>query len=113
MQPDFRCGSLSFPLRLMPVTREDIRRAAAGAAERSGGPDTPAGRVAMIWEKEMLDRFGGSAPEPDEAGWDFDVALLQLQMARDGFWPKNRIDGQKSPEFREAIVKYAAAVAAT
>ena len=41
----------------MPVTREDIRRAAAGAAERSGGSDTPAGRVAMIWEKEMLDRF--------------------------------------------------------
>ena len=57
LQPGFRCGSLSFPLRLMPVTREDIRRAAAGAAERSGGPDTPAGRVAMIWEKEMLDRF--------------------------------------------------------
>lgn len=63
--------------------------------------------------QEMLDRFGGSSPDPDEAGWDFDVALLQLQMARDGFWPKTRIDGQKSPEFREAIVKYAAAVAAT
>lgn len=63
--------------------------------------------------QEMLDRFGGSSPDPDEAGWDFDVALLQLQMARDGFWPKDRIDGKKSPEFREAIVKYAAAVAAT
>ena len=65
--------------------------------------------------QEMLDKFGGSGPEPEkpEAGWDFDVALLQLQMARDGFWPKDRIDGKKSPEFREAIVKYAAAVAAT
>lgn len=63
--------------------------------------------------QEMLDRFGGSSPDPDEAGWNFDVALLQLQMARDGYWPKDRIDGKKSPEFREAIVKYAADVAAT
>ena len=63
--------------------------------------------------QEMLDRFGGTAPDPAEPAWDFDVALIQLQMARDGFWPKDRIDGKKSPEFREAIVKYAAAVAAT
>lgn len=63
--------------------------------------------------QEMLDRFGGSSPDPDEDGWNFDVALLQLQMARDGYWPKDRIDGKKSPEFREAIVKYAADVAAT
>lgn len=64
--------------------------------------------------QEMLDRFGGSAPDvAPEDEWDFDVALIQLQMARDGYWPKDRIDGKKSPEFREAIVKYAAAVAAT
>lgn len=64
--------------------------------------------------QEMLDRFGGSAPDvAPEDEWDFDVALIQLQMARDGYWPKDRIDGKKSPEFREAIVKYAADVAAT
>lgn len=62
--------------------------------------------------QEMLDRFGESSPDasPDDE-WDFDVALIQLQMARDGFWPKDRIDGRKSPEFRDAVIKYAAAVA--
>lgn len=65
--------------------------------------------------QEMLDRFGGSAPgaaaEDDE--FDLAVAVLQACMARDGYWPKDRIDGKKSPEFRDAIIKYAAAVAAT
>lgn len=64
--------------------------------------------------QEMLDRFGGSSPDAAaEDAWSFDVALIQLQMARDGYWPKDRIDGKKSPEFREAVVKYAADVAAT
>lgn len=79
-------------------------------------PDDQSAKVAAYRAarcQEMLDRFGGSAPEPAADAWDFDVALIQLQMARDDFWPKDQITGQKSPEFREAIVKYAAAVAAT
>ena len=52
-----RCGTIPFSLRLMPVTREEIHRAAAQAVERSGGPDRPAARVALIWEQEMLERF--------------------------------------------------------
>ena len=61
----------------------------------------------------MLDRFGGSAPEPAEDAWDFAVALIQLQMARDEFWPKDQITGRKSPEFRAANKEWSAAVAAT
>lgn len=61
----------------------------------------------------MLDRFGGSAPEPAEDAWDFDVALIQLQMARDDFWPKDQITGRKSPELRAASKEWSAAVAAT
>lgn len=67
--------------------------------------------------QEFLDRFGGSGaepepePEPGGASWSFDVALIQLQMARDGFWPKNRIDGVKTPEFRAAYREWSDAVA--
>ncbi len=50
-------GSFSDVLRLMPVTRDDIRGAAARAVETAGGPDRPAAYVAMIWEREMLARF--------------------------------------------------------
>jgi hypothetical protein len=65
--------------------------------------------------REILDEFGGEdpqpEPEPSDPEWDFDVALIQLQMARDGFWPKDRIDGKKSPEFREAYREWSDAVA--
>ena len=94
----------------------DLRAMSDVFLRRFEMPDDQSAKVAAYRAarcQEMLDRFGGSSPDPDEAGWDFDVALIQLQMARDGFWPKDRIDGKKSPEFREAIVKYAAAVAAT
>ena len=94
----------------------DLRAMSDVFLRRFEMPDDQSAKVAAYRAarcQEMLDRFGGSSPDLDEAGWDFDVALLQLQMARDGFWPKDRIDGKKSPEFREAIVKYAAAVAAT
>lgn len=94
----------------------DLRAMSDVFLRRFEMPDDQSAKVAAYRAarcQEMLDRFGGSSPDPDEAGWDFDVALLQLQMARDGFWPKDRIDGKKSLEFREAIVKYAAAVAAT
>ena len=63
LQPVFRCGAFSFALRLTPVTRDDIHEAAVRAAERAGGPEKPAARVALIWEKEMLERFDSLAGE--------------------------------------------------
>ncbi len=63
LQPVFRCGAFPFTLRHMPVTREDIHEAAVRAAARAGGPDEPAARVALIWEKEMLERFDSLAGE--------------------------------------------------
>lgn len=64
----------------------------------------------------------GSAPDPDPAPDDPQpspipergdpiVRVLQTCMAYDGYWPADQIDGIKTPEYREAIVKYAADVA--
>ena len=64
---------------------------------------------------------GGSDPDPapdpqpqplpiPERG-DPIVRVLQTCMAYDGYWPADQIDGIKTPEYREAIVKYAADVA--
>ena len=47
-------GRLPFTLRLTSVTEGEIRGAAAHAVEIAGGPDKPAARVALTWEKEML-----------------------------------------------------------
>lgn len=47
-------GELPFTLRLTSVTEEEIRGAAKHAVEIAGGPDQPAARVALTWEKEML-----------------------------------------------------------
>ena len=49
-------------------------------------------------------------PSPPERG-DPIVRVLQTCMAYDGYWPADQIDGIKTPEYREAIVKYAADVA--
>ena len=73
LPPDFGCGAFPFTLRLMPVTRDDIHEAAARAVSRSGGPEAPAARVALIWEREMLERFDSLAKE--EA---FSVKYLRL-----------------------------------
>lgn len=56
-------GSLPFTLKLIPVTREDIHQAAVQAAERSGGADQPAARVALTWEREMLEKFDSLAEQ--------------------------------------------------
>ncbi len=58
-------GSFPFSLRLLPVTEEQIRRAAEKAAENAGGPEAPAARVALIWEREMLARFD-SLPDTED-----------------------------------------------
>lgn len=50
-------GSLPFTLQLIPVTTEDIHQAARQAVDRAGGEDIPAARVALIWEREMLEKF--------------------------------------------------------
>ena len=73
LQPAFGCGAFPFTLRHTPVTREDIHEAAARAAARAGGPEEPAARVALIWEKEMLERFDSLAGEEE-----FSVKYLLL-----------------------------------
>ena len=50
-------ASLSYTLKLTPVTKEDIHQAAAMAVSRAGGEEIPAARVALTWEREMLERF--------------------------------------------------------
>lgn len=50
-------GSLPFTLRLTSVTQEEIRGAAAHAVALAGGPDKPAARVALTWEREMLEKL--------------------------------------------------------
>ena len=64
---------------------------------------------------------GGSDPDPQPAPapqpspiperGDPIVRVLQTCMAYDGYWPADQIDGLKTPEYRAAIVKYAADVA--
>ena len=49
-------------------------------------------------------------PSPPERG-DPIVRVLQTCMAYDDYWPADQIDGIKTPEYRAAIVKYAADVA--
>jgi len=56
-------GAIPYVLRLTPVTREDIISAAKTAVERAGGPQEPAARVALIWEKEMLEKLDRLSPE--------------------------------------------------
>lgn len=50
-------GQLPFTLRLSSVTEEEIRGAAKHAVEVAGGADKPAARVALTWEKEMLQKL--------------------------------------------------------
>ena len=55
----------------------------------------------------------GPQPEPedpDKGVADPVVRMLQACMAQDKAWPEDKIDGVKTPEFRAAIVDYAAAV---
>ena len=56
----------------------------------------------------------GPQPEPedpDKGVADPIVRMLQACMAHDRAWPEDKIDGVKTPEFRTAIVEYAAEVA--
>jgi len=46
-----------FTLHLTSVSREDIMGAAKEAVKREGGPDKPAARVALTWEREMLEKL--------------------------------------------------------
>lgn len=56
-------GAIPFVLQLTPVTREDITSAAKTAAERAGGPEEGAAKVALIWEQEMLKKLDRLSPE--------------------------------------------------
>ena len=57
LEMSLRAGSLPFTLRLISVTMEEIHNAAVQAVERAGGPDQPAARVALTWEREMLEKL--------------------------------------------------------
>ena len=50
-------GSFPFTLQLTPVTKDDIHQAAVLATQKAGGEETPAARVALTWEREMLEKF--------------------------------------------------------
>ena len=50
-------GKFPFTLQLTPVKIEDIQAAAAQAVSRAGGAEEPAARVALTWEKEMMEKF--------------------------------------------------------
>ena len=55
-------GELPFTLKLTSVTEEEIRGAAAHAVEIAGGAEKPAARVALTWEKEMLEKLADLRP---------------------------------------------------
>ncbi len=57
LECSLRAGSLPFTLRLTSVTMEEIHSAAVQAVECAGGPDQPAARVALTWEREMLEKL--------------------------------------------------------
>lgn len=57
LEMSLSAGKLSFTLRLTSVTEEEIRGAAAHAVEIAGGREMPAARVALTWEREMLEKL--------------------------------------------------------
>ena len=58
-------GSFPFTLQLTPVTVDDIHQAARQAVASAGGEDMPAARVALTWEREMLEKFDRLAMQED------------------------------------------------
>ena len=52
-----KTASFPFTLHLTSVAKEDIMGAAKEAVKREGGPDMPASRVALTWEREMLEKL--------------------------------------------------------
>lgn len=63
---------------------------------------------ALVRDEHVPDPQPQLNPQPAEV--PASVILLQLAMERDGYWHAP-VDGIKNPEFRRAIVKYAADVA--
>lgn len=62
---------------------------------------------AHTFEKDIPDQ----APAADDDDFSLAVAGLQSCMANDKYWPRDKIDGKKTPEFRKAVVEYAMDVA--
>ncbi|MBR2942138.1 MAG: hypothetical protein IKB82_01945 [Clostridia bacterium] len=58
-------GSEFYTLKLIPVLREDIHKAADQAVLAAGGEGMPAARVARIWESEMLEKFDSLKEEEE------------------------------------------------
>lgn len=56
LAPTLSCRTLDIMLRHSNFTPQEIHRAAAETVARAGGPEEDRARVALIWEKEMLER---------------------------------------------------------
>lgn len=98
-QPAFACDlwqrsdSGSFPGYGGPVDTDEVMSERSKALVRGGQAPDPQ-----------------PSPSPQPAAVPASVILLQLAMERDGYWTAP-VDGIKTPEFRRAIVDYAADVA--
>ncbi|MBR6767817.1 MAG: hypothetical protein IKM02_07690 [Clostridia bacterium] len=57
LSPTLSGTCFSFTLKLSSVTKEEIMAAAKEAVRRAGGPEEPAARVALTWEREMLEKL--------------------------------------------------------
>lgn len=72
-------------------------------------------RLGELAEAVTRDLTGGDegidVPAPPGGKSNLAVRVLQSCMAEDGYWPKDQVDGIKSPEFRAKIQEYAHDVA--
>ena len=79
-------GRLPFTLRLEPMTLPEIHAAAARAVEKAGGPEKPAARSAIAWEKEMESRYDSLAfEEPGDAAFCVLGGIPVLALPFEGF----------------------------
>ncbi len=79
-------GRLPFTLRRVPLNREETRELAENAVRKEGGPEKPAARVALAWEKEMLSRADTlTEEEPGEASWCVLGGIPILAIPFEGF----------------------------
>ena len=57
LEMTLQTASFPFTLQLTSVTKDEIEGAAKEAVRRAGGPEEPAARVALTWEREMLEKL--------------------------------------------------------
>ena len=72
-------GRIPFTLRVSSLTRDQVHTATEKAVEKAGGPEEPAARCALTWEKEMLERLAALPPSaslPDTETGDAAFCVL-------------------------------------